>query len=416
MLRYHPSEFTISGPRPTNTAASSRLECLPYDVLEPIFRLACTDGGRTGCFLSLVSKTIRMTSCAARFHSVSVLCGTSAQLVLSLRALDNATAYARADKTPTPLVRHLCISLTPAIEFNLNIKKIDRDVDVVRHRRILRETLSPESLSTLILEEWDEYGRTFRSLCTRVCQDLETLCVLRHCNGRSLDVLPSHTLPAIPDIPCPNGFPCLCELAFTDEQPPFVLLTNGTSAEGSRLPTGPGSVLYPALRRLHMSISCDTEMDFEWWAVNAPHVTWLRINTKIVADMPGPFPLLPRLESVLGVYHLPQFYNSVSCNITPPGNPHAGSKSPEQNVPPGRPFFSELRTLMFMVKPLFVMTDPPAPASVAAYEGFTAELNAILFSFGVPTTVFKPHYHNQDVDVTVAHRQPNHLDEGMRRD
>lgn len=165
-----------------------------------------------------------------------------------------------------------------------------------------------------------------------------------------------------------------------------------------------------------MSISCDTEMDFKGWAVNAPHVTWLRINTKIVADMPGPFPLLPRLDSVLGVYHLPRSYNHLSCNITPIGNRHAGSESLGQNAPSGRPFFSELRTLMFMVKPLFVMTDPPAPASVAAYEGLTAELNTILSSFGVPTTVFKPHYRNQDVDVTVAHRQPKHLDEGMRRD
>lgn len=38
--------------------------------------------------------------------------------------------------------------------------------------------------------------------------------------------------------------------------------------------------MYPALKRLHMTLLCeDAEVGFPWWAANAPQLGWLRINT-----------------------------------------------------------------------------------------------------------------------------------------
>ncbi|KAI0792967.1 hypothetical protein BC629DRAFT_333119 [Irpex lacteus] len=44
----------------------------PSEIHLKIFSLACTDGGRTGCALSLVSRHIRSTSFAARFRTVKL--------------------------------------------------------------------------------------------------------------------------------------------------------------------------------------------------------------------------------------------------------------------------------------------------------------------------------------------------------
>ncbi|EIW61162.1 uncharacterized protein TRAVEDRAFT_43987 [Trametes versicolor FP-101664 SS1] len=46
------------------------MDILPLEVTQHIFALACTDGGRTGCSLSLTSKTIRTVARSTRFHSI----------------------------------------------------------------------------------------------------------------------------------------------------------------------------------------------------------------------------------------------------------------------------------------------------------------------------------------------------------
>ncbi|EIW62970.1 uncharacterized protein TRAVEDRAFT_112926, partial [Trametes versicolor FP-101664 SS1] len=43
---------------------------LPQSLWQIIFRLVCTDGGRTGCTLALASKAFRRASTSARFYSV----------------------------------------------------------------------------------------------------------------------------------------------------------------------------------------------------------------------------------------------------------------------------------------------------------------------------------------------------------
>ena len=84
---------------------------LATELLEDIFELACTDGGYTGCSLSLVSKHIRALSRLNRFHSISLVSGTAQQLARFLNCFDAECEAARAQNGGrTPLVRHLCIA------------------------------------------------------------------------------------------------------------------------------------------------------------------------------------------------------------------------------------------------------------------------------------------------------------------
>ena len=79
------------------------METLAPELLDNIFTLACIDGGMTGCSLSSVSKHVRVTSRAARFHSIS-LTGSSLQIeqFLTCFLAERAVAAIR-----TPTIRHL---------------------------------------------------------------------------------------------------------------------------------------------------------------------------------------------------------------------------------------------------------------------------------------------------------------------
>ncbi|KAI0766832.1 hypothetical protein BD413DRAFT_480233 [Trametes elegans] len=49
------------------------MDILPLEIWLDIFMLACTDGGYTGCSLSLTSKAIRAITRTLRFHSVALV-------------------------------------------------------------------------------------------------------------------------------------------------------------------------------------------------------------------------------------------------------------------------------------------------------------------------------------------------------
>ena len=87
------------------------MQGLAVELLEEIWTLSCTDGGFTGCSLSLVSKHIRKTSRAARFHSISLTSGTGQQFAKFLQSFHKERAAAAKERSPTPTVRHLCISV-----------------------------------------------------------------------------------------------------------------------------------------------------------------------------------------------------------------------------------------------------------------------------------------------------------------
>ncbi|OJT02313.1 hypothetical protein TRAPUB_7170 [Trametes pubescens] len=339
-------------PQPAAPAAST-LESLPNELLDIIFKLSCTDGGRTGCNLALVSKSIHATSRAARFHSVSLLSGISDRLVDLLRTFNAAKAEARAEGAPLPFVRHLCISLTPAWSpLRLNT------------------TLTREARDALDQTECEDYHAAFLPLFAAIHTDLETLCLLRQ----------DHFAHPTSPIPCPGGFPRLREFTFNEGVPPFA-------------PPDDATLMYPALRRLHMTIcGGDPPADFQWWAVNAPCLAWLRINAVYL------FPLNPL---------------RVVSDLTRVRDDHSWRRPNARATS-----FSQLQTLMLMVRPVYFPGDAdPSPQVAAAYAASASRLDAELRTLGVPCTVFQPHYDGQDtVDQSGFLPERLSLEEGMRRD
>ena len=87
------------------SAPSASMRDLPVELLQQIFALACTDGGYTGCSLSLVSRRFHDVVHTARYHSVA-LSGIK-QIFFFLRCLENARRAASIQ------VHHLFISTVP---------------------------------------------------------------------------------------------------------------------------------------------------------------------------------------------------------------------------------------------------------------------------------------------------------------
>lgn len=381
-------------PRHANTPATgSGLEALPVELLEVIFLFACTDGGRTGCNLSLVSKYIRSTSRAYRFHSVSMLAGISIQLDRLLHALNAAQAEARAEGGPMPRVRNLCIRLTPALYpvSELGFKATELDHAILQHQKALVASVTRERHVRHNFRMFKVYYVAFRKLFAAVHADLETLCLLRRCYS---------TYPARPLIPCPGGFPRLREFTFNEDLPPFAPPTDGTP-------------MYPALTRLHMTIQCvDTEVDFPWWAANAPQLAWLRISiVHRVAESEGR--LVSQLARVLGTSSSPMPAPRFSAHHTSASGPDPDNRRARNPSVP-TPSFAQLKTLMLMVNPIFRIVEYPPPPSVsAAYVASATALDAELRALRVPQTVFHPHYSEQDIPK--MHRL-HELAEGMRCD
>ncbi|KAL1938684.1 hypothetical protein VTO73DRAFT_11287 [Trametes versicolor] len=360
-------------PRHANTPATgSGLEALPIEILEIIFQFACTDGGRTGCNLSLVSKYIRATSRAYRFHAVSMLAGISIQLDRLLSALKAAQAEARAEGGPMPRVRNLCILLTPALypPGDLGFKTTDLDRAIRQHQKALVAGVTREGHVDHNFRIFKVYYVAFRKLFAAVHADLETLCLFRRCYS---------SYPATPLIPCPRGFPRLREFTFNEDLPPFAPPTDGTP-------------MYPALKRLHMTLLCeDAEVGFPWWAANAPQLGWLRINTvHRVAEFD--VRIVSQLAHVLG-----------------PDLDGRRTRHPSAPVPS----FDQLNTLMLMISPIFRLEYPPPPPVASAYVASATALDAELRALGVPHTVFQPHYSEQDIPKSSRFPQ---LEEGMRCD
>ena len=74
------------------------MESCPIEIHHKIFALVCTDGGRTGCALSLVSRRIHATSFAVRVHTVA------------LYGADHMREFLRmleSQRLSPPIVKHL---------------------------------------------------------------------------------------------------------------------------------------------------------------------------------------------------------------------------------------------------------------------------------------------------------------------
>ncbi|KAI1797817.1 hypothetical protein LXA43DRAFT_268738 [Ganoderma leucocontextum] len=214
------------------------LSTLPPEILEKIFRSACTDGGRTGCSLSLVSKTVRAVSMAARYHSISLLAGSPGKLRGFLECFENARSAARSvEGSATPRIRHLCLALSPATPTALSYQPGGKVLD-------LHRWLDTSSAAQYWDKAWTSYSKhavndyhaAIQTLFRMVSGDVQSMCLFGSNEWWEDD------LTGMPPIAC-SGFPMLTELAISGEKPRLTLLPERTHALDTLYP-GSGAIAY----------------------------------------------------------------------------------------------------------------------------------------------------------------------------
>ncbi|KAI0363543.1 hypothetical protein BV20DRAFT_975567 [Pilatotrama ljubarskyi] len=274
------------------------LEDLPVEVLEEIFRLACADGGRTGCSLSLVSKFVNAVARAGRFHSLHFLSGSLWQLETFGRCWRAACATAKRDGTPKPRTHHLCVvvtigSLRYCSPLGGKLTKLDEGIRA--HRDVLLDHLSEEEVQELHASLSLNYRRLLNKLLDTFSADLETLCLIRGVGadtwGNFGDLLGGEPYDKY-EIYC-NGFPNLRELSFSDVEP--VLLPFPDAASHPRKP------FCPKLKRLcTVTWLFHGPLSMPHWTYHAPNLEYLRITHSRSVGLSHSENCLSALQSALG--------------------------------------------------------------------------------------------------------------------
>ncbi|KAI0750710.1 hypothetical protein C8Q80DRAFT_1268027 [Daedaleopsis nitida] len=257
---------------------------LATELLENIFALACTDGGYTGCSLSLVSKDIRVTSRPTRFFSISLVSETAQPLAKFLRCFDAECAATRAhDGGRTPLIRHLCIAAAEGED-----KKQSWRYD----------TQADAACEAAVNKEQARYRANVVSLLQRVAPSLHTLSLVHWQGWQNLTMLP--------DIEC-AGFPLLQELTLVGPDP-FI------PAQGCTHP------LYPRLARLHLVDNWGSFEDLPRWlgGGRAPRITHLRLTN--LAQIPA------ELKALVESAERDKLPDLVQFVIQPKGPPAPGAR------------------------------------------------------------------------------------------
>ncbi|KAI0647491.1 hypothetical protein C8Q79DRAFT_631352 [Trametes meyenii] len=232
------------------------MEFLAVELLTSIFSLACTDGGRTACSLSLVCKHIREVARPIRFNVVALTGGAPHKLQAFFDDLERESNSFRAGTTSR--VRHLFLHTDLSKARTQNSGGSSKDARQ-------SEAMTPAQYSDLVT-----------SILQAVSPHLETLVLLPY--------------PYSPSMLEGVIFPCLRELAL--------------QTSDRHLDLGPtdSSPAYPSLRRLHL-LSGGFNVDL--WAHHSPSLTHLRISNfsdhvyldglMHLQDPEGPFPELEKI-------------------------------------------------------------------------------------------------------------------------
>ncbi|KAI0694394.1 hypothetical protein C8T65DRAFT_522476, partial [Cerioporus squamosus] len=85
------------------------MDSLPLEILHHIFLLACSDGGRTGFSLSLVSQSYRDAVRPVRYNSVAIVGYRRIDAFLRCYKNDRA-ALQTQEQESAPIVRHLLLT------------------------------------------------------------------------------------------------------------------------------------------------------------------------------------------------------------------------------------------------------------------------------------------------------------------
>lgn len=216
------------------------MDKLALETVQQIFEHACTDGGYTGCSLSLTSKSIRIAARSVRFHSIALTARNH-----SVRAF--LRLYEKECSDPSgarPKLVNLYLS-------GLREDTVDSPSDVANEGRDDEDGEDTSLPNQTVLT-------ATRRLFQLVGDDLQSLVL--------------HDAFVNPDYPLADGpFPSLREPTFLQHDDPCALVAPDSSV----------SPLFPALTRLHIVDSRDALRSkplIPSWATHAPHLTYLRIS------------------------------------------------------------------------------------------------------------------------------------------
>ena len=228
------------------------MDKLAVELLTLISFFACTDGGRTGCSLALVSKRMNYASRPARFYSVSLI-NSATQIEQFLACYEAERARA---KDMLPRVRHLCVSLFGKGLDASNAASTAMQGPPKSRAEFLAWSQRRAQTWRSAQDNMDEqFNRVIPALMRAVSPDLRSLALMQ-AQWRSAMV-----------VRC--TFPCLEELNLVGGDPSFMPF--------EFLPSD--RPVYPALKRLHHIFSLvNKDVDFLKWAQHAPNLTHLRVS------------------------------------------------------------------------------------------------------------------------------------------
>ncbi|KAH9928520.1 uncharacterized protein BXZ73DRAFT_102359 [Epithele typhae] len=234
------------------------MDKLPIELLTLIAIFACTDGGPTGCALSLVSKRIRDVTRPARFFTVCVF-SDPAKIDQFLRCYEAERARAT---DALPRVRHLCLSLMrtgnqagpgagptrmPLAPTSTQPPTTREEFLAAMQRKTQQWRSAQDSLD-------EQYNRVVPALIRAVAPDVRTFALVQ-AQWRSATVV------RCPFPPCGSSRSSAATRAF--------------SPSPSRLRAAPlpRSAQAPSHSRVR-----GRDVDFTQWAAHAPNVTHLRVS------------------------------------------------------------------------------------------------------------------------------------------
>ena len=235
------------------------MDKLPLELLEDIFVLACRDGGRTGCVLSLVSTHIRAVSRAIRFHTICLSPSTPIRISKLLSCVEKERDAGQG-LGRVPKIKHLAVvpwstgarNFDEVLDFDFfDFNFFDFDVDA-------SEDVEPTTL---------DYAADLTALLRLAAPDLKTFCFANRVTARCDDP----TSIALCNADCAaGGFPMLRELILVGYYPFADNIDDF------------GAIAMPRLERLHLVIpylgSQTAGMELPLWAKRAPGLTHLRVS------------------------------------------------------------------------------------------------------------------------------------------
>ena len=215
--------------------SAAAIQDVPVEVLQEIFVQACTDGGTTGCSISLVSQAFRAAVQPIQYHSIE-LTGLAQISTFASRYKETCSALAAADPLRGhPKVRHLLL---------------------MSHRDM-------RSRSVYANEEADktETLDAIANLLALLAPDLHTLVLITA--YRHTDLFQG----------CGDGFPCLRDLTMAR--------IHGIDLPDLGAPKLPPEMRFPRLERLHFAlrvVNRSLEQLLSHWTMLAPAVVELRLS------------------------------------------------------------------------------------------------------------------------------------------